>query len=43
MSLLERLPRVATVITTEPTTVLVLTARAFDDLVASMPSVDRKC
>ena len=42
MSLLERLPRVATVTTTEPTTVLVLTARAFDRLVASMPSVDRK-
>jgi CRP-like cAMP-binding protein len=42
MSLLERLPRVATVTTTEPTTVLVLTARAFDQLVASMPSVDRK-
>ena len=42
MSLLERLPRVATVTTTEPTTVLVLTARAFDKLVESMPSVDRK-
>ena len=42
MSLLERLPRVATVTTTEPTTVLVLTAKAFDELVASMPSVDRK-
>jgi CRP/FNR family transcriptional regulator, cyclic AMP receptor protein len=42
MSLLERLPRVASVTTTEPTSVLVLTARAFDDLVASMPSVDRK-
>ena len=42
MSLLERLPRVATVTTTEPTTVLVLTAKAFDQLVASMPSVDRK-
>ena len=42
MSLLERLPRVATVTTTEPTAVLVLTAREFDDLVASMPSVDRK-
>jgi CRP-like cAMP-binding protein len=41
MSLLERLPRVATVTTTEPTTVLVLTAKAFDKLVASMPSVDR--
>ena len=42
MSLLEQQPRVATVTTTEPTSVLVLTARAFDDLVASMPSVDRK-
>jgi len=42
MSLLERLPRVATVTVTEPTTVLVLTARAFDKLVESMPSVDRK-
>ena len=42
MSLLERLPRVATVTTSEPTTVLVLTATAFDKLVASMPSVDRK-
>ena len=42
MSLLERLPRVATVTTTEPTLVLVLTAREFEDLVASMPSVDRK-
>jgi len=41
MSLLERLPRVATVITTEPTSVLVLTAQAFNSLVASMPSVDR--
>ena len=41
MSLLERLPRVATVTTTAPTSVLVLTARAFDSLVASMPSVDR--
>ena len=42
MALLERAPRVATVTTTEPTTVLVLTAKAFDKLVASMPSVDRK-
>jgi CRP-like cAMP-binding protein len=42
MSLLERLPRVASVTTIEPTTVLVLTARAFDQLVVSMPSVDRK-
>jgi CRP/FNR family transcriptional regulator, cyclic AMP receptor protein len=42
MSLLEHRPRVATVTTTEPATVLVLTAREFDKLVASMPSVDRK-
>lgn len=42
MSLLEHKPRVATVTTTEPTTVLVLTAREFDKLVESMPSVDRK-
>ena len=42
MSLLERLPRVATVTTTVPTTVLVLTVNAFDELVSSMPSVDRK-
>ncbi|MDQ1449516.1 MAG: family transcriptional regulator, cyclic receptor protein [Actinomycetota bacterium] len=42
MSLLEHLPRVASITTTEPTTVLVLTAREFDKLVASMPSVDRK-
>ena len=41
MSLLEQLPRVATVTTTEPTTVLVLTARDFEEVVASMPSVDR--
>jgi CRP-like cAMP-binding protein len=40
MALLERLPRVATVTTTEPTTVLVLTTKAFETLVASMPSVD---
>jgi CRP/FNR family transcriptional regulator, cyclic AMP receptor protein len=42
MSLLERAPRVASVTTTEPTCVLVLTAGEFDELVASMPSVDRK-
>jgi CRP-like cAMP-binding protein len=42
MSLLEREPRIATVTTTEPTTVLVLTAQAFDGLVATMPAVDRK-
>lgn len=42
MSLLEHKPRVATVTTTEPTSVLVLTAKEFDKLVESMPSVDRK-
>ena len=42
MSLLERAPRVATVTTSEDTTVLVLSAKEFDALVASMPSVDRK-
>jgi CRP-like cAMP-binding protein len=42
MSLLERLPRVATVTTIEPTSVLVLTTQAFTTLVESMPSVDRK-
>ena len=41
MSLLEHKPRVATVITTEPTTVLALTSKEFDKLVATMPSVDR--
>ena len=42
MSLLERKPRTATVTTVEPTTVLVMTARDFDDVVKTMPSVDRK-
>jgi CRP-like cAMP-binding protein len=42
MSLLESKPRVATVTTTEPTSVLVLTAREFDSLVERMPAVDRK-
>ena len=41
MSLLEHKPRVATVTTTEPTTVLILTAKEFDKLIESMPSVDR--
>ena len=41
MSLLESLPRVATVTTIEPTSVLVLDGQAFNSLVASMPSVDR--
>jgi CRP/FNR family cyclic AMP-dependent transcriptional regulator len=42
MSLLERKPRAATVTTLEPTTVLVMSARDFDDVVKTMPSVDRK-
>jgi CRP/FNR family transcriptional regulator, cyclic AMP receptor protein len=42
MSLLEDKPRVATVTTTEPTSVLVLTAQEFDRLVELMPAVDRK-
>jgi CRP-like cAMP-binding protein len=42
MSLLERKPRAATVTTLEPTTVLVMTARDFDHVVRTMPSVDRK-
>ena len=42
MSLLENKPRVATVTTTEPTSVLVLTAREFDLVVKDMPAVDRK-
>ena len=42
MSLLEDLPRVATVTTTEPTTVLVVHARDFNRLLTDLPSVDRK-
>jgi CRP-like cAMP-binding protein len=42
MSLLEDLPRVATVTTSEPTTVLVVHARDFNRVVTTMPSVDRK-
>jgi CRP/FNR family transcriptional regulator, cyclic AMP receptor protein len=42
MSLLERKPRTASVTTLEPTTVLVMTARDFEDVVKTMPSVDRK-
>jgi CRP-like cAMP-binding protein len=42
MSLLESLPRVATVVTTAPTTVLVIHARDFKDVVTAVPSVDRK-
>jgi CRP/FNR family transcriptional regulator, cyclic AMP receptor protein len=42
MSLLERKPRAATVTTLEPTTLLVVTARDFDMVVKTMPTVDRK-
>ena len=42
MALLDRRPRSATVTTTEPTTVLVIAAGAFNSLVGDMPSVDRK-
>jgi CRP-like cAMP-binding protein len=42
MSLLDRRPRSATVTTTEPTTLLVIDAGAFNALVGTMPSVDRK-
>jgi CRP-like cAMP-binding protein len=42
MALLDRQPRTATVTTLEPTTLLVITAGAFNSLVQSMPSVDRK-
>jgi CRP-like cAMP-binding protein len=42
MSLLEDLPRVATVTTTEPTSVLVIGGRDFSRLVEDMPSVDHK-
>jgi CRP-like cAMP-binding protein len=42
MALLETLPRVATVTATTPTTVLVVHARDFKDVVTAVPSVDRK-
>ncbi len=42
MALLERQPRVATVVAVEPTEVLVLTTQGFGDVVDQMPSVDRK-
>lgn len=42
MALLDRRPRSATVTTTEPSTVLVISAGAFNALVGTMPSVDRK-
>jgi CRP-like cAMP-binding protein len=42
MSLLEALPRVATVTATTPTTVLVIHARDFKQVVTAVPSIDRK-
>ncbi len=42
MALLDRRPRSATVTTLEPSSVLVITAGAFNSLVGTMPSVDRK-
>ena len=42
MALLDRRPRTATVTACEETEVLVLTSRAFTDVVNSIPSVDRK-
>ncbi|MGO9876591.1 MAG: Crp/Fnr family transcriptional regulator [Acidimicrobiia bacterium] len=42
MSLLDGKPRTATVTTTERTRVLVLTTAAFNGVVTTMPSVDRK-
>lgn len=42
MSLLDGQPRTATVTTLQPTRVLMLTAAAFNEALATMPSVDRK-
>ncbi len=42
MSLLDGQPRTATAITLEPTHVLMLTTAAFNEVLATMPSVDRK-
>jgi CRP-like cAMP-binding protein len=42
MSLLDGKPRAATVTTLEPTKVLVLTTQAFNGVITTMPSVDRK-
>ena len=42
IALLDHRPRTATVTTIEPTSVLVITQRAFTGLVQTMPSVDRK-
>ena len=42
MSLLDGQPRTATATTIEPTHVLMLTTAAFNEVLATMPSVDRK-
>ena len=42
MSLLDGEPRTATATTVEPTQVLMLTTAAFNQILATMPSVDRK-
>ncbi len=42
MSLLDGKPRAATAITREPTHVLMLTTEAFNEVLTTMPSVDRK-
>src|SRR5450631_3608646 len=42
MSLLDGKPRTATAITLEPTHVLMLTTAAFNEVLATMPTVDRK-
>jgi CRP-like cAMP-binding protein len=42
MSLLDGQPRTATATTVEPTRVLMLTTAAFNEVLATMPSVDRK-
>jgi CRP-like cAMP-binding protein len=42
MSLLDRLPRSATVTTCEPCELLVLTQQAFTGIINTMPAVDRK-
>jgi CRP/FNR family cyclic AMP-dependent transcriptional regulator len=42
MALLDRQPRVATVVATEPMEVLVITSQAFTNVVETMPTVDRK-
>ena len=42
MSLLDGKPRTATATTVAPTYVLMLTTDAFNEVLATMPSVDRK-